>query len=519
MRTRHWVIGLALACFGFSPGLATAQDVTLRSTDGSIVLEGALLDYDGAFYQIETIHGLITISGDGMTCDGTECPNPDTYVAEIRIAGAETIAQSLLPVLLEGFAASRSATLNGPIAGDLGAIYELRDAAGKATARFTILAGTSGSGFLALLNNETDLVVSLRQASAIERRADRVQAPDDAALQRRVRVLALDAMVPVANANTPVTQIDLQDLALIFSGEIANWRDLGGDDLSIIPHMLSPELGMAQDFTTRVLLADDRVPDPVVIPHPNSGALARAISRDPAAIGIALGSDLGTARPLRVAGGCGITHAASIDMIRSADYPLTAPVYLYLAAGRLPPLAHAFLEFTRTPRAERLVATAGFVNQSLTRTPLSLQGARLANAVQAVTDGDAFENLQSLLRLVSRADRLSATFRFDGPTLNLDPTSQDAFARLSTAISNGQFEGQRLVFIGFSDGQGSDTSNRRFSLRRAEAVRDAIRAGIGAASAQTVTLEVAGFGDVLPVACGDTDLDMSLNRRVEVWVE
>ena len=49
----------------------------------------------------------------------------------------------------------------------------------------------------------------------------------------------------------------------------------------------------------------------------------------------------------------------------------------------LPQLVRDFLAWTETEAAERVVAEAGYVDQSLTRTPLSLQGMRLANAVTA----------------------------------------------------------------------------------------------------------------------------------------
>jgi phosphate transport system substrate-binding protein len=67
-----------------------------------------------------------------------------------------------------------------------------------------------------------------------------------------------------------------------------------------------------------------------------------------------------------------------VDAIKSEDYPFTAPVYLYLAPYRLPQLVRQFLDFTETETAERIVQGAGYVNQSLTRTPLGLQGERLA---------------------------------------------------------------------------------------------------------------------------------------------
>jgi len=51
----------------------------------------------------------------------------------------------------------------------------------------------------------------------------------------REYVLALDALVPVTMPGHPVRRIFLSALAAVFSGEISNWKDLGGPEAPIIP--------------------------------------------------------------------------------------------------------------------------------------------------------------------------------------------------------------------------------------------------------------------------------------------
>jgi hypothetical protein len=67
--------------------------------------------------------------------------------------------------------------------------------------------GTTDEGFLALLNGEVDIALSLREPNAVERLAARDQAPEDPPLTRRVRVLALDALVPVVSRDNPVSAL------------------------------------------------------------------------------------------------------------------------------------------------------------------------------------------------------------------------------------------------------------------------------------------------------------------------
>jgi phosphate transport system substrate-binding protein len=164
---------------------------------------------------------------------------------------------------------------------------------------------------------------------------------------------------------------------------------------------------------------------------------------------------------LPLTGPCGFSQSATADAIKSEDYPFTAPVYLYLAPYRLPQLVRQFLDFTENREAERIVQSAGYVNQSLTRTPLGLQGERLSNAIRNA-GGDV--SLEALQAMVTRLERPSGCHpRSASPTArqNLDTQSRAAARRLATAIEAGFFDGRTLLFAGFSDSAGSAQINTR----------------------------------------------------------
>ncbi len=511
---------IAALCAFLIPHLAAAQDVELRSLDGSVELEGDLISYDGAYYRLDTIYGPLTVSAEGVSCAGPGCPDLTSFVAEARIAGAATMAEGVLPALLAAFAEAQGLTLLERAGQDDGSVlYELTRRTGAPAARFHVTPGTTDSGFLALLNGETDLALALREPTEVERRAARAEAPDDPPLSRRVRVIALDALVPIVAPESPLDAITLPDLARLFSGEIDNWAALDGPDAPIALHMLSPGLGLAQSFSNRILLASDANLSPEIIRHDSPAALANAVARDAYAIGITTQSARGVARSLPLAGACGFSQSATPNAVKAEDYPLTAPAYLYLAPRRLPHLVREFLAFTETDAAERAVASSGFVNQSLTRTPLALQGVRLSNAVAAAGEDIALEDLQALIDAMSGAERLSSTFRFAGGAVELDAQSRASVARLAAAIERGAFDGRRLIFAGFSDSDGRPEVNRRLALRRAEAVRDAVVAAADSAVPGRVELVVDAFGEAMPMACDDTEWGRAVNRRVEVWLD
>ena len=90
---------------------------------------------------------------------------------------------------------------------------------------------------------------------------------------------------------------------------------------------------------------------------------------------------------------------------------------------------------------------------------------------------------------------------------------------MASALESGDYDGRRLVFVGFSDGEGAADSNRRIALARAEAVRNAVLEVAEAMDPERLDLGVEAFGEALPMACDDSDWGRKANRRVEVWVQ
>lgn len=498
---------------------ARAQNVELRSLDETVTLEGNLIDYDGAYYRLDTIYGPITVDAEGVTCTGPGCPDPSMFFPQARITSEVALAETLLPALFAGFAADRGFHLAQPEVASSGITYTLTRADGTIAARFTVVPGNSDSGFLALLNGDTDIALTLRQPTEAEHRADRMYAPDDPPLSRRVRILGLDALVPVVAEENPIDAISMPDLTAIMTGEIVNWQSLGGPDAPIALHVLSAETGLAQAFANKAFNVDAIDLGPDVTTHYSATALSAAVARDVYALGVTALSAHDTARTIPLVDGCGFSQAANADAVKTEDYPLTTPVYAYLAPQRLPPLVRDFLSWTETDSAEGVVAAAGFVDQSVISTPLTVQGARLANAVTAAGGEVPLTELQSLVATLGQAERLSSTFRFTDGSVEFDPHSRASVTRLASAIERGEFDGRRLILVGFSDSAGDATANRRLSLRRAEAARDAILAAAGRARLDRTDIEVHAFGEAMPIACEDSDWGRATNRRVEVWLQ
>ena len=99
---------------------------------------------------------------------------------------------------------------------------------------------------------------------------------------------------------------------------------------------------------------------------------------------------------------------------------------------------------------------------------------------------------------------LSLVFRFSDQ--GYDATSSTSMKRLARLAESGGLDGQSLLFVGFGDTSGL-----------AERVAQDFRAEF---PADPTVLDVSAveFGNVIPLACPDTDRGRFMNERVEVWV-
>ena len=252
--------------------------------------------------------------------------------------------------------------------------------------------------------------------------------------------------------------------------------------------------------------------------HPSNASLAEAVARDQLALGVASYSEIGNSKPLALTGTCGFQLRANRLTIKTEDYPLTAPMFLYIPARRLPKLAREFLAYTRTGPAQIITRRAGFVDQAPEEISLNAQGDRFANAIRVADGENGLAALKRMVDTLAPLRRLSTSFRFEAGAARLDAQSRSNVQQLAHAIEAGVYDGRQLVLVGFSDGEGPAEGNLRIAQQRAQAVKQAIEAAVETADLSQVRLSTDAFGEAMPMACDDTSWGRQVNRRVEIWV-
>lgn len=510
---------IAALLFFVLPFGAWAQDVTLTSRDGGVEISGTLLGFDGEFYRVDTIYGELTVDGSGVTCDGPGCPNLLNFVAQVDFSGSSTMAELLMPALLEGFALRNGLQVSRESLSESQVDFFLREAnSGRTVARLGFRISTTDEGFADLLADEADVVMALREIRPAEWERAREAGMGDMRDRNRSRVLALDAMVPIVAPGNPVRTISMPDLAAAFAGEITNWAELGGPDAPITLYLPDAGSGLAQSVEDRLLRPVGAVVPDSVIRYRVSSDISRAVTIDPFGLGLTSYAEVANARMLTLTGSCGFTLQATRRTIKTEDYPLTSPMFLYLPARRLPKVAREFMSYLRGPAAQIVIRRVGFVDQSPEEIVVNRQGDRFANAIASAGPEITLDEIQRMVAALRPMARLTTSFRFETGSTRLDAQSRSNVEQLARALEAGVYDAQTMSFVGFSDGQGPAPANLAIARRRAEAVRDAVFAAAETVDRTRLDVQIKAYGEAMPMACDDTEWGRQVNRRVEVWV-
>lgn len=99
----------------------------------------------------------------------------------------------------------------------------------KPEVRISVTGGGSGTGITALINGTVDIANASRQIKTEELEAAKAAGNDPQEF-----VIARDAIAIIVHPSNPVDHLTLEQLSMIYKGEITNWSELGGEDSEIV---------------------------------------------------------------------------------------------------------------------------------------------------------------------------------------------------------------------------------------------------------------------------------------------
>lgn len=217
-----------------------------------------------------------------------------------------------------------------------------------------VTGGGSGVGIAALINGTTDIAAASRPIKTSE--VDKLKARF--ATTGNAYPIARDGLSIYLNERNPVKELTLAQLRDIYTGRIANWKQVGGNDATIILYSRENSSGTYQYFKDNVLLGKDYSPRAQTLQ--GTAAVVNAVAKD--ANGIGYGG-AAYAKGIRFAGvkkdEKSPAYLPTLDAVRSGSYPISRYLYLYT---RVKPsgLMKNFIDWATGPEGQAIVSKVGY---------------------------------------------------------------------------------------------------------------------------------------------------------------
>ena len=179
------------------------------------------------------------------------------------------------------------------------------------------------SAYENLIQNNADLILVARLPS-----------PDEESLAAALGVdldpqpIALDAFVFLLHEDNPVDSLTTEELQRIYTGELTNWGELGGNLAEIHPYQRNENSGSQQLMKNLVMKDLKMVAAPEMLLLMKMIAPFYAVSEDPDGIGYSVYYYEENMAPNEYVKLCGVDgFLPDPDSIQSGAYPFTTEVY------------------------------------------------------------------------------------------------------------------------------------------------------------------------------------------------
>jgi phosphate transport system substrate-binding protein len=512
--------------FAFSPPPAFSQEVTLKLNTGGLTFTGNLISFDGDNYVVETeALGQIRVSAEKFGCQGTGCPQaattaavvtPATTTATVQLRGSTTIGLELLPAIIEKYAAANDATVTrndtDPTKFDL----RLADEKGEPLVAFDFETQGTSNAFASLASGEADIGMASRPINDKEIGELAKAGFPDMNRPGREHVVGLDGIAIIVSARNNVGTLSVEDISKAFSGEASDWSEFGGAPGKINIYTRGSDSATYQLFRDLVLKPFKRAIAPDAKLFESDVELAESVAKDDGGIGIVTLAEIGAAKPLSIKDTCGLFHDPTDFSVKSGEYPLSRNLYLY-TTGAKNKFASEIVEFAVSDAVDEVVEKIGFITKGVRTVSFDRFRNHVAASLDAPPEDFDITLMRQLMKTLGSGQRLSATMRFVPSSSQLDSESVQALSRVVEFIGEQDLKTRKIVVAGYSDTTGLFEQNKELSLKRATAARDGmVLAANGALKPEDI--EVQAYGELMPVACNDTEAGRQKNRRVEIWL-
>lgn len=202
----------------------------------------------------------------------------------------------------------------------------------------------SGAGIQAVSEGRCDIGLSSRDLT-----------DEEIASGLEATIVAIDGIAVIVNPENPVSNLSVDEIAAIYTGEITNWSEVGGNDNPIICIGREAASGTRDGFETVTDTKDSCVYAQELT---STGDVVQTVAGNPNAIGYASVASVSDKVKAVMVDNVEPTDSA----IQSGEYKLQRDFILVTKKdGQLSPAAQAFFDYAVSPEADSMITEAGAV--------------------------------------------------------------------------------------------------------------------------------------------------------------
>ena len=271
---------------------------------------------------------LAALTGCGSKTDAPAADSTDSTT------GTET------PAALSGSVSTNGSTSMEKVIGALGEAFMEANSG----VNFTYNPTGSGSGITAVSEGRCDIGLSSRALK-----------DDEKASGLKETIVALDGIAIIVNPQNPVKDLSLEQIAKIYTGEITNWKDVGGEDAEIV--LIGREAGSGtRDGFESITETKDACQYRQELT--STGDVITTVSQNPNAIGYASLAAIKDSVKALTVNGVAPTEAT----VKDGTYLVQRPFVLVTKEGAaLSETAQKFFDFATSADAASIISAAGAV--------------------------------------------------------------------------------------------------------------------------------------------------------------
>ena len=210
---------------------------------------------------------------------------------------------------------------------------------------FTYNPTGSGSGIKAVQEGRCDIGLSSRELKE-----------EETASGLTATILAYDGIAIIVNPENPVSDLSLEEIAKVYTGEISNWSEIGGKDAPIV--LIGREAGSGtRDGFEAITGTEDACMYRQELT--STGDVITTVSQNPDAIGYASAASVKDSVKALMVDGVAVTEST----IKDGSYVVQRPFVLVTKSDTdLSDAAQQFFNYMISDDAKEIVSEAGVVS-------------------------------------------------------------------------------------------------------------------------------------------------------------